>query len=91
MTPKQVLAMIKEKGAVMVDIKFIDLLGSWQHFAVPISEFKDEAPFEEGLGIDGSSIRGWMSIESSDMLVVRFAIRAFAFDGRDLLASHSDF
>src|SRR6202790_5842232 len=70
MTPKQVLAMIKEKGAVMVDIKFIDLLGSWQHFAVPISEFKDEAPFEEGLGIDGSSIRGWMSIESSDMLVV---------------------
>ncbi|HXN84649.1 MAG TPA: type I glutamate--ammonia ligase [Candidatus Binataceae bacterium] len=70
MTPKQVLALMKEKGAVMVDIKFIDLLGSWQHFSVPISEFKDEAPFEEGLGIDGSSIRGWMSIESSDMLVV---------------------
>jgi glutamine synthetase len=70
MTPKQVLAMMKEKGAVMVDIKFIDLLGSWQHFSVPISEFKDEAPFTEGLGIDGSSIRGWMSIESSDMLVV---------------------
>ena len=57
MTPKQVLAMMKEKGAVMVDIKFIDLLGSWQHFSVPISEFKDEAPFTEGLGIDGSSIR----------------------------------
>src|SRR5271163_3514810 len=70
MTPKKVLAMMKEKGAVMVDIKFIDLLGSWQHFSVPISEFKDEAPFTEGLGIDGSSIRGWMSIESSDMLVV---------------------
>ncbi len=70
MTPKQVLAMIKEKGAVMVDIKFMDLLGQWQHFTVPISEFKDEGPFEEGLGIDGSSIRGWQSIESSDMLVV---------------------
>ena len=70
MTPKQVLAMIKEKGAVMVDIKFIDLLGQWQHFTVPISEFKDESAFEEGLGFDGSSIRGWQSIESSDMLVI---------------------
>ena len=59
MTPKQVLAMIKEKGVVMVDIKFIDLLGTWQHFTAPISEFKDEAPFDEGLGFDGSSIRGW--------------------------------
>ncbi|HLI81158.1 MAG TPA: type I glutamate--ammonia ligase [Candidatus Binataceae bacterium] len=70
MTPKQVLGMIKEKGAVMVDIKFIDLLGQWQHFTVPISEFKDESAFEEGLGFDGSSIRGWQSIESSDMLVI---------------------
>jgi glutamine synthetase len=70
MTPKQVLQMIKEKGAVMVDIKFIDLLGTWQHFTAPISEFKDEAPFEEGLGFDGSSIRGWQSIDNSDMLVI---------------------
>ena len=62
--------MIKDKGVVMVDIKFMDLIGTWQHFTVPISEFKDEAPFEEGLGFDGSSIRGWQSIESSDMLVV---------------------
>ena len=53
MTPKQVLAMIKEKGVVMVDVKFIDLLGTWQHFTAPISEFKDEAPFDEGLGFDG--------------------------------------
>ena len=63
MTPKQVLQMIKDKGVVMVDIKFIDLLGTWQHFATPISEFKDESPFDEGLGFDGSSIRGWQSIE----------------------------
>ena len=62
--------MIKEKGAVMVDIKFIDLLGQWQHFTVPISEFRDESAFEEGLGFDGSSIRGWQSIHASDMLVV---------------------
>ena len=70
MTPKQVLQMIKDKGVVMVDIKFMDLIGTWQHFTAPISEFKDEAAFEEGLGFDGSSIRGWQSIESSDMLVV---------------------
>src|SRR3972149_7676459 len=70
MTPKQVLQMIKEKGAVLVDIKFIDLLGQWQHFTVPISEFRDESAFEEGLGFDGSSIRGWEAIHASDMLVV---------------------
>ncbi len=70
MTPKQVLQMIKDKGAVMVDVKFIDLLGTWQHFTAPISEFKDEAPFDEGLGFDGSSIRGWQAIDNSDMLVI---------------------
>ena len=70
MTPKQVLQMIKDKGAVMVDLKFIDLLGTWQHFTAPISEFKDEAPFDEGLGFDGSSIRGWQAIDDSDMLVI---------------------
>jgi len=70
MTPKQVLQLIKDKDARLVDLKFTDLLGTWQHFTVPITEFKDEAPFEEGLGFDGSSIRGWQSIESSDMLVV---------------------
>src|SRR5260370_4344441 len=70
MTPKQVLQFMKEKGAVMVDVKFIDLLGTWQHFTAPVSEFKDEAPFEEGLGFDGSSIRGWQAIDASDMLVI---------------------
>src|SRR6266481_7330941 len=70
MTPKQVLQFMKEKGAVMVDVKFIDLLGTWQHFTAPVSEFKDEAPFDEGLGFDGSSIRGWQAIDNSDMLVI---------------------
>jgi len=70
MTPKEVLQTIKDKGVVMVDLKFIDLLGTWQHFTAPISEFKDEGPFEEGLGFDGSSIRGWQSIDASDMLVI---------------------
>ena len=61
---------MKDKGVVMVDIKFIDLLGTWQHFSAPISEFKDEAAFEEGLGFDGSSIRGWTEINNSDMLII---------------------
>ena len=43
MTPKEVLKTIKDKGIVMVDLKFIDLLGQWQHFTVPISEFSDSA------------------------------------------------
>src|SRR3981189_1260652 len=70
MTPKQVLQFMKEKGAVMVGVKFIGLLGTWQHFTAPVSEFKDEAPFEEGLGFDGSSIRGWQAIDASDMLKI---------------------
>ena len=40
MTPKQVLQMVKEKGAVMIDLKFIDLLGQWQHFTVPLAMFR---------------------------------------------------
>src|ERR1700691_2776375 len=70
MTPKQVLQMIKDKSVAMVDIKFIDLLGTWQHFTAPISEFKDEEAFEAGLGFDGSSIRGWSEINNSDMLII---------------------
>jgi len=70
MTPKQILQMIKDKGATSVDLKFMDLLGQWQHFSTPISEFQDESPFDEGLGFDGSSIRGWQSIDNSDMLVI---------------------
>jgi glutamine synthetase len=62
--------MMKDKDVVMVDIKFIDLLGTWQHFSAPVSEFKDEAAFEEGLGFDGSSIRGWTEINNSDMLII---------------------
>ena len=70
MTPKQILQMIKDKGATSVDLKFMDLLGQWQHFTAPISEFQDESSFEDGLGFDGSSIRGWQSIDNSDMLVI---------------------
>ena len=69
MTPKQVLEMIKEKKVKVVDIRFMDFPGVWQHFTVPVSEL-DESSFEDGFGFDGSSIRGWQPIHASDMLVV---------------------
>jgi glutamine synthetase len=68
-TPKDVVKMAKDSKALMVDFKFMDFPGLWQHFSVPVDELT-EAIFEEGLGFDGSSIRGWQSIHTSDMLVV---------------------
>ena len=55
--------------ATMVDLKFCDLLGSWQHMTLPLRAF-DESCFDEGLGFDGSSIRGWQGIAESDMLLM---------------------
>ena len=69
MTPKQVLEMAKENEAKVVDLRFLDFPGVWQHFTVPICEL-DESSFEDGFGFDGSSIRGWQPIHASDMLVV---------------------
>ncbi len=69
MTPKDVLTFAQEQGAKMVDFKFMDFLGTWQHFTVPIGEF-GESDFENGYGFDGSSIRGWQPINASDMLVI---------------------
>src|ERR687884_614972 len=66
---KDVIGFAKDKQAVMVDLKFMDFLGLWQHFTIPIAELS-EAIFDEGLGFDGSSIRGWAPIHASDMLVV---------------------
>jgi len=60
----------------MVDIKFVDTFGTWQHFSIPISELTEES-FDEGLGFDGSSIRGWKSIEASDMLAMPDPATAF--------------
>jgi glutamine synthetase len=68
-TAKEVLAFAREKEVKMVDVKFIDLPGMWQHFSVPIQEF-DENTFSEGLGFDGSSIRGFRVINESDMILI---------------------
>ncbi len=69
MTPKEVLDMAKENGAKVVDLRFMDYPGLWQHLTVPISEL-EESSFEDGFGFDGSSIRGWQPIHASDMLVI---------------------
>jgi glutamine synthetase len=69
MNPKQVLEFAKKQGVVMVDLKFTDWPGLWQHFSVPIGQLQ-ESSFEDGFGFDGSSIRGWQAINASDMLVI---------------------
>jgi glutamine synthetase len=69
MDPKQVIELGKKNGAVMVDLKFIDLPGKWQHTSVPFERLSIES-FEEGFGFDGSSIRGFQPINMSDMLLM---------------------
>ena len=68
-TPKQAIELAKKSGAKMVDVKFVDTFGTWQHFTVPVGELTEDV-FAEGFGFDGSSIRGWKSIEASDMLAM---------------------
>jgi glutamine synthetase len=62
-----VFKMIKEKEVKMIDLRFVDLPGQWQHFTIPINQLSKDV-FFEGLGFDGSSIRGWKAINDSDML-----------------------
>ena len=69
MTPDEFFALAKKHQAEMVDLKFVDMLGSWQHCSFPL-DLWDRDTFTEGLGFDGSSIRGWMGIHESDMLAM---------------------
>jgi glutamine synthetase len=69
MTPSEVLALCKEKNVQVVDLRFMDFPGLWQHFSIPVSVLDNDA-FEDGFGFDGSSLRGWKNISESDMIVV---------------------
>ena len=69
MTPKEVIAMATEKKCKILDLRFMDFPGMWQHTSYPITELDEEA-FEAGFGFDGSSIRGWQAINESDMLLM---------------------
>jgi len=67
--PQDVLALCREKNVKAVDLRFMDFPGIWQHFTIPVNKL-DEDVFEDGLGFDGSSIRGWQAINESDMILV---------------------
>ena len=69
MNPKQILALIKEKEVKAVDLRFMDFIGVWQHISIPAGALTED-DFEDGFGFDGSSIRGWQSVNESDMLLV---------------------
>ena len=75
-TPSDVSKMIKDHELKLVDFKFTDLPGTWQHFTTTLSEYSDDI-FTDGLGFDGSSIRGWKVINASDMLVIPDPTTAF--------------
>ena len=68
-TPSDVSKMIKDCEVKLVDFKFTDLPGTWQHFTTTLTEYNEDI-FTDGLGFDGSSIRGWKVINASDMLVI---------------------
>lgn len=68
MDAQKALEFAREQGAVMVDLKFCDLIGTWQHLTIPLHQLDAES-FENGFGFDGSSIRGWRGIEESDMII----------------------
>ena len=67
-SPREVIERARELGVKMVDFKFVDLPGTWQHFSIPVGQLR-ESVFTEGIGFDGSSIRGFQKINESDMLL----------------------
>ena len=76
MSPKEVLDFAKKNDARQVDMRFTDLPGLSQHISYPINML-DDGSFEDGFGIDGSSIRGWAAINESDMLIIPDPTTAF--------------
>ena len=76
MTPTEVLTLCREHDIKAVDLRFTDLPGTWHHTTIPVKHLTEDV-FESGLGFDGSSIRGWQSINESDMLILPQADTAF--------------
>jgi len=75
-TAQDVLKSIKDNSVRMVDLRFADLPGTWQHFSVPPGALNEDT-MSEGIGFDGSSIRGFQEIQERDMLVVPDPATAF--------------
>ncbi len=76
MTPKEILALCREKSVKAVDLRFMDFIGTWQHTTIPVRQLTEDT-FTDGQGFDGSSIRGWQQINESDMLLVPDPTTAF--------------
>ncbi len=74
--PEEVVAFARAQGVKMIDYRFVDLPGTWQHFSTPVQEFEADV-FKNGLGFDGSSIRGFQKIHESDMVLMPDATTAF--------------
>src|SRR5947209_20494408 len=68
MSVKDAIKLAKDKDAKIVDLRFIDMPGLWQHFSIPVADMTEEL-FADGIGFDGSSIRGFQTIDESDMLL----------------------
>ena len=76
MNPRELLKFVNDEGIKIIDMRFVDLPGLWQHFSISSKEIEEEM-FEEGLGFDGSSIRGFQQIQESDMILIPDASTAF--------------
>jgi len=75
-TVQEVLEKVKSEEVQAIDFRFLDFPGLWQHFTIPAKHL-ETVTFEEGLGFDGSSIRGWKGIQESDMIVLPDPTTAF--------------
>src|SRR5438105_11233267 len=84
-SPKDVLRLAKEQQVKIVDLRFVDLPGTWQHFSIPVEELS-EALFSDGIGFDGSSIRGFQHIHESDMLLMPDPTSVFIDPGLEVKA-----
>jgi len=69
LTPKEVIAFCRSANVKAIDLRFVDFLGHWGHTTIPVSALS-ESIFENGLGFDGSSVRGWQQVDESDMLLI---------------------
>ncbi len=69
MSVREILDFIKKENIDVVDLRFVDILGTWHHISIP-SNALDEFSFYEGIGFDGSSIKMWQEIYESDMLLI---------------------
>jgi len=69
MSPRELIEFAEKNNVKIIDFKFMDIPGLWQHFSIPFRDLTEDV-FEEGIGFDGSSIRGFQTIEESDMVLI---------------------